>query len=70
MEVEHRDIVCQNVAISNIEVRMRNVKEGINYNHQGMEYLTEDVLQLQISSTKAKMDKVERILKMTCIKGI
>ena len=49
---------------------MRKVEEGVNQNHPGIEYLTEDVLQLQIISTKAKMGKAERITKMTHIDGI
>ena len=49
---------------------MRKVKVGVNHNHQGLDYLSEDNLQLQISSTKAEMDKVEKILKITSIVGI
>ena len=62
--VEYRDIIGQNVAITNLEARVRKVEDRVLYNQQCINYLADEVLHLQINSTKAKMDKAERILKL------
>ena len=69
-KVELRNQVSLNLAVSNLEARMKAMEQASNYNAQCIDYLTEEVTQLKLNYTKNELDKAERILKMLGIDSI
>ena len=69
-KIKNRDKVAQNIAITNLEARVRDLEKGVNYNTHCINYLTEEVTQLKLNYTKAELDKAERVLKLLGIDSI
>ena len=64
LKSEKRDDITLNIATNNLEARVKALEERAHYNFQCINYLSEEVMQLKINSTKAELDKAERVLKL------
>ena len=61
---EKRDDVSLNIATNNLEARVKKLEDRVYYNNQCINYLSNKVMQLKIASTKAELDRAERVLKL------
>ena len=57
---EKWDTVTLNIATTNLEARVKALEERAHYNYQCINYLSNEVMQLKINSTKVELDKAKK----------